>query len=178
MKTIIFVLSISLCIISCKKEDTHSETKTTEKYNVVITYRGDQPIRSISYDKITNKKKFDYQYDMSGNMIYSSKYYDNGKIESSLKLDSLPYYYICEEYFPTGILAGEGNIIMLQKKKTLRTGPWIFYNEDGSVYAFAEFAVNKKEKKEILFKKEIIPKKYHLRINKNGTVKDDNKKGK
>gem|GEM_PF-6628668 len=51
------MLAIALSIASCKKkEGTHTETKPMGKYNVVITYKKDMPIRSISYDKRTNKK--------------------------------------------------------------------------------------------------------------------------
>lgn len=173
MKGIIFIFSVFLCFISCKKEETYTKTKTTEKYKVVITYKGNQPIRSISYDKITNKRKFDYQYNVNGKMTLATKYYLNGKIHSKLKLYSLPDVYFCKEYYPNGVLAGEGNAIFLYRNKILKTGSWIVYKKDGSVYAFAEYIADIKNEEQLLIKKQIIPNDIHL-VNKGGKLIDTN----
>lgn len=173
-KKIIFIFSFLICIISCNKEETFTKTKTTKKYTIVITYKGDQPIRSVTYDKTTNKKKFDYQYNVNGKMRNATKYYINGNIESKLKLYSLPDVYFCEEYFPNGIFAGEGNVIFLHEKKILRTGSWIIYKKDGSVYAFAEYIADMKKEIQVLIKKQIIPNNIHL-VKKGGKLVDSKK---
>lgn len=142
-------------------------------YNVVITYKKDMPIRSISYDKVTKKKMFDFYYNVNGDMIYANIYYNNGKIFNTLKLDSLPNRYACKIYFQNGILAGEGNVIRKyykkHYKKSLKIGPWLYYKEDGSLYAYAEFAIHKKTEKEVLIDKKIIPKEVRI-IKKDGKL--------
>jgi|GEM_PF-4309370 len=60
-------------------------------------------------------------------------------------------------------------------KKPLKIGSWLFYKQDGSLYAYTEFAVHKKKGTELMIKEQIIPKKYHI-VKKNGKLV--NEKGK
>lgn len=150
-----------------------TEKKIIGKYLTNATYKKNKLIKSISYDTATNKKIYDYLFNDDGIMIYSTNYFENGKIKATLEIDSLPNYYLYKEYYPNGNYKSLGGIKMV-RNKPIKTSSWIFHNEDGTIYSTAEYELDKKGN-ELLIKENIIPKNHQIRIEKNGKIVDEKK---
>lgn len=159
-----YMLVIIVVLISCKKNE-YKEVKQLGGNIIEVNYKNNKINYSKTINKSTKKTTQEFYYNEKGLTTLGKEFYNNGNIKNVLRLDKKPNHYLETGYYPNEIKQFEGGVNLINKKK-YRSGSWVFYNEDGTVYSTVVFGSDDNGNEWVIEEKK-VPQGYKIRY-KNG----------